>query len=304
MRTILVGTVESTQVALETLVADGQAPAMLVTLRPDLAKRHSDFVDLHPLARAHGIAVLHVSNINAPEVIETIAATDPDLALVVGWSQICREPFRCVARMGAIGFHPSLLPRMRGRAVIPWTILEDVRETGATLLWLDEGTDTGDIVLQERFAVAPDMTARQLYDRHLQALRSMLPKAVRLAAEDRAPRKAQDCAQASYCAKRMAEDGRIDWHAPAKETLRLIRAVGDPYPGAFTEQDDAKIIVEAAESVPHSSRYIGLTGQVQHVDDLGVMVRCGDGACIAIRRWRSDSPSRIRLHSILGRILK
>ena len=92
---------------------------MVITLPSEAAKRHSDFVDLTPLARKAGSRLVHTHDINDPAVIETLRAFNTDLVLVIGWSQICRAAFRSVARIGNIGFHPGPLPRLRGRAVIP-----------------------------------------------------------------------------------------------------------------------------------------------------------------------------------------
>jgi methionyl-tRNA formyltransferase len=162
MRIVLVGTVEGSRIAFDALVAAGTPPVLVVTLPPHASDRHSDFADLSSCAENAGIAVFHTTNINAPETLEAMAAIDPDLTLVLGWSQICKAPFRSIARKGSIGFHPAALPKLRGRGVIPWTILVGETMSGSTLFWLDEGTDSGPILLQRLFPVAPDETARSL----------------------------------------------------------------------------------------------------------------------------------------------
>jgi len=300
MRTVFVGTVEGSRVALEALIEAGRPPALVVTLADDVAHRHSDFADLTSPARAAGCTVLHVTDINAPDTLDAIRAVNPDLCMVIGWSQICREPFREIARIGNIGFHPAPLPRMRGRAVVPWTILTNQPTTGSTLFWLDEGVDSGEILLQRTFDVAPEETARTLYQKHLAALKELLPEALSLMESGTAPRIAQDHSLASYCAKRTAGDGLIDWHEPAEEILRLIRAVGDPYPGAFTHHKGARLVIETAAPFPRSDRYIGLVGQVQCHTDAGFVIRCGDGICIEVTQWRGASEGRPRVHVKLG----
>src|SRR5690606_27646673 len=124
--------------------------------------------------------------------------------------------------------------------------------TAATLFWLDEGIDSGPILLQELIDVAPYETARTLYVKHTETLARLLPAALDLIEIGNAPRIAQDHANASYCAKRVPEDGRIDWREPAQSVLRLIRAVSDPYPGAFTTYGDRRLIVDAAAWFPES----------------------------------------------------
>lgn len=299
MRIVFVGTVEGSRIAFDSLIEAGHTPVLVVTLPQDAAERHSDFVDLTAPARALGIDVHNTTNINAQTTIDAIAAADPDLTLVLGWSQICRQPFRDIARTGTIGFHPAALPRLRGRGVIPWTILRDEATTGSTLFWLDDGVDSGDILLQRLFSLDPGETARSLYDKHTRNMREMVPEAVSLLRQGTPPRLAQDESRASYCAKRTPEDGLIDWHQPAQSILRLVRAVGAPYPGAFTLQDGEKIRIDEAVPEPHPGRYIGMAGQVQaHVDD-GFVVMCGDDQCIEVRKWHSASGKRPRIHSKL-----
>ncbi len=299
MRTVFVGAVESSRAALEALLGAGMPPDLIVTLPPESAGRHSDFVDLTTLARKARIAVFHAADVNAETTLDAIKAREPDLCLVIGWSQICRAPFRAVARLGSLGFHPAPLPKFRGRAVIPWTILSNEPVSGSTLFWLDEGVDSGDILLQRTFDVDPHETARSLYSKHIDALKEMLPEALSQVRSGTVLQKTQDHAQASYCAKRLPEDGIINWAAPADTVLRLIRAVSDPYPGAFTYCEGEKLVIDAAAPFPRSHQFIGLTGQVQCHTDEGFAVRCGDGLCIDVQAWRWRSERRPKVHSKL-----
>ena len=230
---------------------------------------------------------MHFStDINAPQTIAALQHARPDLTLVVGWSQICQAPFRSIARLGTLGFHPAPLPRFRGRAVIPWTIIANVSETGSTIFRLDDGIDSGPIVAQELFAVAPDETARSLYEKHKRALGRLVPEALAAIAAKGAAGTPQDDKNASYCAKRTADDGLIDWREPAEHILRLIRAVGDPYPGAYTFGDGEKIVIEAARPHAPPGRYIGMPGQVQSHSGCGFTVLCGDGSTVEVTAWR------------------
>jgi methionyl-tRNA formyltransferase len=301
MKTVFVGAVEGSAIALDALIDAGMAPGLVVTLPLELASRHSDFVDLEPQAQAGGSDLLRVADINSSTALDALEAFEPDLVLVIGWSQICKEKFRSIARLGNVGFHPAALPRLRGRAVIPWTILLGERTTGASLFWLDGGVDSGPILLQEPIAVADDETARSLYSKQTGALAKLLPRAIELIQAGDPPRIPQDESRAVYCAKRTAEDGQIDWHEPADDVVRLIRAVGDPYPGAFTAASGRRLFIDEASVFPDSHRYLGLVGQVQgHTSD-GFIVRCGDGRCIHVTTWRMDGGrERPRVHAKLG----
>jgi len=300
MRSVFVGAVEGSRVALEGLIAAGAAPGLLITLPKEAAGRHSDFADLGPLAREAGWSVCHSTSINDQPTVETIRNFEPDVCFVIGWSQICHGEFRSIARIGNIGFHPAALPRMRGRAVIPWTILENESETASTLFWLDAGVDSGPILLQENFSVSAAETAASLYQKHMQALRRMIPAMFDLLQSGNPPKKEQNHELATYCAKRTPSDGLIDWMAPAEDILRLIRAVGEPYPGAFTFSDGCKLIIDAARLEPNGHRYIGLAGQVQALTDAGFIVRCGDGKCIEVTCWRGMAGAPPKRHGRLS----
>ncbi|HKG91032.1 MAG TPA: methionyl-tRNA formyltransferase [Gemmatimonadaceae bacterium] len=307
MRMVLIGAVDSTRVALEALARHGAPPAALFTLAPGRgARRHSDYVELRPLAERLGVPVVEAPDVNAPEALARLRLLAPDYALVIGWSQLCRAEFLRTPRLGAVGFHPAPLPENRGRAVIPWTILQGRADTGATLFWMDEGADSGDVLLQERFAVAPDETAATLYAKHLAALGRMLDRAIPQLLLGTAPRVPQDHARATYCAKRVRADGLIDWRAPAREVWRLVRAVGDPYPGAFTHLRGRALTVWAADYVGPAP-YHGLPGQVQALGDGGALVQCGDGEHVLLRTVqpegddeRADAQTLLRIHERLG----
>ena len=303
MRTAFVGAVEGSAIALDALISAGMAPGLVVTLPLETAGRHSDFADIEPYARAGGSDLLRVADINSSMALDALRTFEPDLVLVIGWSQICKKPFRSIAHLGNVGFHPAALPRLRGRAVIPWTILLGEHTTGASLFWLDDGIDSGPILLQEPIAVADDETARSLYSKQTGALAKLLPRAVELIRAGDPPRIPQDESRAVYCAKRTAEDGQIDWREPADEVVRLIRAVGDPYPGAFTGASGRRLFIDEATVFPDSHRYLGLVGQVQSHTPDGFIVRCGDGRCIYITAWRMDGGrERPRLHGKLGAV--
>jgi methionyl-tRNA formyltransferase len=290
MRIAFVGAVEGSLVALDALVGAGAIPALVITLPREASERHSDFADLAAPAHAAGAAVCFATNINAPETIAALQHARPDLTLVIGWSQICRGPFRAVARLGTLGYHPAPLPRFRGRAVIPWTILANETETGSTIFWLDEGVDSGPILAQELFAVAPDETARSLYEKHKHALARLVPQAIGAVAGNGRVGTPQDHELATYCAKRTAEDGLIDWREPAADILRLIRAVGDPYAGAFTFGNGERIVIDAARAFAPRGRYLGIPGQVQGHTDKGFTIFCGDGSTVEATAWRGPRP--------------
>lgn len=305
MRTALVGAVRSTQIALEALIAAGHPPLALFTLPPERASRHSDYVDLEPVAARAGVDLIHTANINAPDVLARLQEMDTDYAFVIGWSQLCGAELLSCARGGTIGYHPAALPRNRGRAVIPWTIIQGLPDTGSTLFWIDEGVDSGDVLAQEIFAVVPDETAASLYEKHMNSLGRMLSATIPQLAAGNAPRTRQEHSMATYCARRTMRDGWINWERSAREIWTLIRACGDPYPGAFTMFGETKLTIWAAEYVGQAP-YVGLPGQVQALSSDGALVQCGDGEHVLVKTIQVDNGPRVaavealRNHDRLG----
>ncbi|PAU97524.1 methionyl-tRNA formyltransferase [Paracoccus salipaludis] len=298
MISVFVGAVEGSAQALAALCEAGHAPALVVTLPLERAGNHSDFADLGPLAARHGVPVHRSTRTSAPETQAAIRALSPDVILVIGWSQLVGPEFLAIPRLGVLGFHPAALPRMRGRAVIPWHILTGQRQGGATLFWIDEGTDSGPVAAQAVFPIDPDRTtARALYDRSVGAMLALLPPLMDRLARGERPATPQDHARATVCARRRPEDGIIDWRRPAAEIERLVRAVGPPYPGALTAGAGGPIAVTAARLHPREGYFIGLPGQVQDMDGNALTVMCGDGRCLDLTEWSGPAPRR---HEMLG----
>ncbi|MBK7292797.1 MAG: hypothetical protein IPI84_03145 [Holophagaceae bacterium] len=174
---------------------------MLVTLPLGRAGRHSDFVDLRPLASAFGILVIESHQINSPECLENLRSLALDHLFVIGWSQIFGPDLLSIPKSGSVGYHPTRLPECRGRAVLPWTILLRKRTTGSTLFWLDEDTDSGDIIGQECFEVAEDETSATLYEKHMEVLDRLVFQAVKDLAAGQKPAIPQDHSQANLLRK-------------------------------------------------------------------------------------------------------
>lgn len=299
MKIVFIGAVEGSAEALHALVAAGHRPALVVTLPLERAHTHSDFFDLGPLAQVEDIPLYRTAYSDDEACLGAIRKVDPDLILIIGWSQLVGPSMLALPRLGALGFHPAALPRMRGRGVIPWHILTQQRQGGATLFWISEGIDDGPIAAQSVFDIDPSrITARELYTRAVAEMVSLLPSLLdRLEAGER-PATAQDETQATICARRRPEDGRIDWNRSAACVERLIRAVGPPYPGAMTRTKDGReIVITRAGLHPRPGRFIGIPGQVQQSGSEIVTVMCGDAQCIDVLEWQGGPLLR---HEVLG----
>lgn len=291
MRAVLIGAVESSRVALERIAAArGWGCALVVTLPSEKSARHSDYVDLAPIAAAAGAELLHVRNINDEDARAAIVSVEADAVFVVGWSQICGKAFREAAGDRVIGYHPAPLPRLRGRGALPWTILNQEPISGGTLFWIDEGVDSGPILTQRFFHVAPDETAESLYGKHMDALALMMDKALAAIAAGNPPRMVQDERYATWAARRTPADGLIDWGQPAEEIARLVRAVGRPYPGAQTFDGPHRLVLWAAEERLGGARHWAAAGQVVDRSDRSFTVMCGGRTLLQVTQW--DHPEQ------------
>ncbi len=298
MKSILVGAVETTRIAMEALASKGVPPAAVFTLPPAKASRHSDYVDLAPVAAKLEIPVVPMANVNDSEVLDKIRFIQPDYSFVIGWSQICRAEFLGLAKVGSIGYHPAPIPENRGRAVIPWTILQGRSHTGSTLFWMDEGADSGDILCQDMFDMATDETATTLYQKHCDRLHKMMLNTIDALKVKQGARVPQDHSQATYCAKRSLSDGLVDWSRPAQDIWTLIRAATKPYPGAFTFYKGQKLTLWAADFIGDEP-FWGLAGQIQQIGPNGVTVQCGDGQHILLKNVQLEGQPEAAPESVL-----
>lgn len=300
MRALVVGAVEGTQVALRTIAAcQGWSVCGVMTLPLDKAGRHSDFVDLTDDARAAGARLIPVSSSNSPEACAAVTELAPDYVFVVGWSQICGPEFRQAAGGRVVGYHPAPLPRLRGRAALPWTIILDEKITASTLFWIDDGVDSGDILAQEYFHVAPRETASSLYAKHMTALRTILQRGLASIASGEDMRRQQDETCATYATRRVPEDGRIDWAMPAAAIDRLVRATGRPYPGAFTEYREQRIVIHGSQ-IRLDPGIHAIPGQIVARGDGRLSVVCGDGAILDMHDFECEGELPPQ-HAVLGR---
>lgn len=303
MRAVVIGAVESTRIAIECIArSPGWSLPLVVTLPPNLGHRHSDFVDLAEPARIAGAEVFTAANGNTPDSLDAIRAVDPDFVFIVGWSQIAKPELISIPRHGTIGYHPAPLPRMRGRAVIPWTILAGEPITGGTLFWIDEGVDSGPILQQGFFHVGTDETATTLYARHMQLLEQLMNDALTALSAGTALRQVQDERFATWTARRTQECGRIDWTQDARSIDCLVRAVARPYPGARTRvgSSDLDLVVWQARISPDGGRHRARTGQIIARGDHSFTVLCGGGTAIEVTEWECANPAAPALNAQLA----
>jgi methionyl-tRNA formyltransferase len=279
MRTVWVSFDTMGRDCLEAAVEVGAEIVGVVTLPGPIDPNRSGQCAFDDVAARLGAALIETRDVNALETLNAIRKLEPELAFVVGWSQLVHDPFIALAREGVFGMHPTLLPRHRGRAPIPWAILSGLTRTGVTLFEIVDSTaDSGAIVGQVEVEIAPDETATSLFarlaDAHVQLVRELVPQLLSRSA----PRSRQDPSRASSWPKRVPADGIIDWETRAPYLHDWVRAQTRPYPGAFTYFGDDKVIVWEARPVELAAE--APAGTIVDVSADGPVVACGEGGLV------------------------
>jgi methionyl-tRNA formyltransferase len=233
-------------------------------------------------AQERGIPVFTPESVNTPEWIERIAAMKPDLILSVYYRNMISQPILDLPPLGAFNLHGSLLPKYRGRAPINWAVLHGETHIGMTLHRMVRRPDAGDVVDQEGVDISPQDTAEQAFRKVMPCARVVLARQIDHLLAGSATETPQDESAATYFGGRKPEDGRIDWIRSSAEIFNLIRAVTDPYPGAFSDHGGARLMVWWAEPAHDKS---GSPGEILSLDPL--IIATGDDALHLTRvEWR------------------
>ncbi len=185
------------------------------------------------LAKRNNIPLYQVKNVNNPSFIARIKQIAPDIILVVAFGQILSPDFLSIPGICFLNLHPSLLPRYRGAAPIPWAIIRGDMETGVTVQRIEKGIDEGKIIVQEKISISPDDTAGDLEDKLSLLGAELLLKTIRMIKEDSVKYTVQNEKQATYAPKIRKDDGLIKWKESSRDVHNLVRGL-NPYPGAFT----------------------------------------------------------------------
>lgn len=195
-------------------------------------------------------------------------------------SQIISKDILELANRYAIGFHPTPLPKFRGRAAIPWQIILGIRESKVSLFKLDEGMDSGGIIYQHPYIIDEDDYAIDVYNKVCSAMKHALKQCLPNIYNDSVKFIKQNEEEATYLLRRRPEDGKIDWSWPSKKIHTLIRAVSRPYPGAYAYYKDKKVIFWRA-NIQKNEKYIGIPGQIAWLGNNGeIGIVTGDALLI------------------------
>lgn len=274
-RIVIAGSVNSSRVTLEKLVEHKMNVTGVLALSPNASNNVSGYVDLSEIAKKNGLEYKYFKAINDQDTIDFVKKCRPDYMFVVGLSQLVKKPLLNIPSTGAIGFHPTKLPKGRGRAAVAWMILGEA-PGAATYFMMGEGMDDGPILAQEEFEISNDDYASDIIDKIINKAGACLDRLLPKMKNGSLNGREQKHEYATYLGKRNPEDGLISWNHSAVEIHRLIRAVSDPLPGAYTYFNGTKIIIRKA-NITSVDKCVGVIGGVLKNDKEGILVQTGNG---------------------------
>jgi methionyl-tRNA formyltransferase len=275
MRLIFIGSGEIGVPTLEGLARAHEVCAVFT--RPDRPAGRGQRPQPTPIKEAAlklGLPLYQPESVKLPESLELIRGLEPELIVVAAYGEILSKELLSIPKRGAINLHASLLPKYRGAAPVQWAIIRGEKETGITTFLMDEGMDTGEILLQRAIPIEEEDTAGSLYAKLAQlGAEVMLATLEGLERGTLKPRP-QDHSQATYAPKIKKEMGQLDWAKPSRELFNLIRGL-NPDPGAFTFFRGKRLKVHRSRVIP--GEFPGSPGEVVDVKS-GLIVKAGDGA--------------------------
>jgi methionyl-tRNA formyltransferase len=273
------GTPDFAVPSLEALLDAGHEVVLVVT-QPDKPKGRGGKMQFPPVkecSMAHDIPVFQPRKIREKEAVENLRAYRPDFIVVAAFGQILPKEILDMPRFCCINVHASLLPKYRGAAPIQWALLNGEKEAGVTIMRMDVGLDTGDMIEKVSLPIDKEETGGSLFEKLSVAGAKLLAETIEKIAAGTATYTPQDEAQATHTTMIQKSMGSIDWEKSAVETERLVRAM-NPWPSAYTALHGKTLKVWTAAALPENTGTV--PGTVTKTDGNGMYVQTGDGTLL------------------------
>jgi len=303
MRLVFMGTPEAAVPTLRRCVEDGHDVAAVWT-QPDRPAGRGNKLAVPPVkeyALGQGIPVHQPLKIKTDEARELFASHDADAAIIVAYGRILPSSFLSAPRRGCINVHFSLLPKYRGAAPVNWAIVRGESVSGVTTMLIDEGLDTGAILLQRAIAIGEAETAPQLLERLASTGADLLSETLNRL--DQIEPRVQNETEATLAPVLRREDGRIDWSGSAFEIERRVRGL-QPWPNAHTEHDRRRLVIWRAEarglSSDNNEGEAGELGTVTMTDAESLFVACSDASVLRLLEVQLEGKRRMSARNFLN----
>lgn len=278
MKVIFMGTPDFAVGALQAIIDAGHEVVLVVT-QPDKEKGRGKEVSFTPVkecALAAGIEVFQPVKIKEAEAVEKLRSYDADIFVVAAFGQIVSKEILDMPRFGCVNIHASLLPKYRGAAPIQWCILNGEKETGVTIMQMNEGVDTGDILMQKVIPIEGTDTGASLFDKLAVLGAEAIVEALPLIEAGKLTATPQDNELSSHVGMLRKDMGRINWSWPADKIERYVRGLNS-WPSAFTFLNGKTLKIWGAEVVTTLPEAAAAEpGTVAYVDKKSIYVACGE----------------------------
>lgn len=275
-RIVIVGSVNSSLQTVKKLIEYKCNLVAILGLDPVNSKNVSGYIDLKDVADKYNISFKYFSRINSDDIYAFLKKLDVDLFFVIGLSQMIKEPLLSLAKYGNIGFHPTKLPKGRGRGAVAWLILGKA-PAAVSFFLMDEGMDSGAIIGQHEFEISDIDYAEDVIEKIKLTIDLVLDDLLPKLNQGELNLEYQDHSKATFLGQRKPADGRIDWSDSVEDIHRLIRATSNPLPGAYTIINGEKLKIWRASAETKYS-YFGVPGRVLDIENYRILVACGNGA--------------------------
>jgi len=299
MKIIFMGTPDFAVAALEKIIEAGHEVLLAVT-QPDKPKGRSKTLMPPPVkecAIAHGIPVFQPIRIKTEDSVAELKKYEADIFVVAAFGQILSKEILDMPRLGCVNIHASLLPRYRGAAPIQRSILDGEAKTGVTIMQMDVGLDTGDMLARSEVVIEPTDTGDTLHDKLAAAGGKLIVETLPLIQAGDIVPQVQDDSASTYARMLSKAEGLIDWNRSAAEIDRQIRAFNS-WPCAYTSYNGKSLKVWEAKAVDHMEDTKAQAGTIVKVDKNSILVACGEG-CIQLDRIQLEGKKAMTTHDFL-----
>ncbi|MBO8136578.1 MAG: methionyl-tRNA formyltransferase [Desulfotomaculum sp.] len=291
MRIVYMGTPEFAVPCLKKIIKQNYQLVAVVT-QPDKPKGRGKKLQPPPVkvtAQKYNLPVYQPEKINTAEFITKLKELEPDLIVVVAYGKILPKEILNLPPLGCVNVHASLLPKYRGAAPIHWAVINGEKETGVTTMYMDEGMDTGDMILSRAVPIKEDETVGEVHDKLAELGAEVLGETLNLIAEGRAPRTPQNSKEATYAPMLKREHEIINWDRTALEIKNHIRGM-NPWPGTYTKLKGKILKIWRAEIVKCDSSE--QPGTVISCKNNKIVVQTGEG-CLAVTELQLQGCKRM-----------
>lgn len=297
MNIVYMGTPEIAAVILKALHETGHRIIGAVTQqdKPKGRGNQVQFPAVKEMALSLNIPVYQPRRVKEPEFIEVLKQLNPDVIVVAAFGQILSKVILELPKFGCINVHASLLPKYRGSAPIQWSIIEGEEKTGITIMHMDEGIDTGDMISKKEITLSPKETFGTLHDKLAEAAGPLLIQALADIEAGRATRTKQGDSNSIYARILDKSLGHIDFSQPAVKIERLIRGL-NPWPSAYTSLEGKMLKIWDADVEPAQEN--GVPGEIIAVRKDAILVQTGDGI-LAVKELQLEGKKRMTAESFL-----